>query len=319
MAPVFKTLTRLVLAVAPVFAAALAGGATLTLSKVQEKLGLPERTGGTNLVTIADGTNSLTFRPGYRRMSLNGTAMWLNSPANADFREVMTLDGADLSRFLSPLLTGRPTAQTNRAFRVFLDPGHGGEDSGAISKVNGLVEKDLVLDVADRVGAWLEDAGLEVVFSRTNDVFVSLDERSALAKKAKADVFVSIHANITAGTTARGAETFALTLAGRESTSSDSSIGNAERPGNAFDAGSAWLGYAVHSRLPGRRGEADRGFRRARFQVLRLAPCPAVLVELGFLSNPSEVRSLSSGRFREKTAKAIADGIIEYAEKARSK
>lgn len=309
----FHNLVLLVAAVAALEASA----ASLTLAKVCEKLALTATGCDTNTVVMSDGTNSLSLKLGYRRTDINGTAVWLNAPAEADFRETAKLDRSDVDKVLSPIIRGEPTRSTNEVFRVFLDPGHGGEDSGAISRINGQLEKDLVLDVAERVGAWLEDAGLQVFYSRTNDVFVTLDDRPILAKKAKADVFVSIHANMAGASKARGAETFALTLAGMDSTATDSRLDKSSRPGNAYDNDSAILGYAIHSRLPGPRGEADRGFRRARFQVLRQAACPAVLVELGFLSSKAETHSLASGRFREKAAFAIAEGIIDYAERAR--
>ena len=291
----------------------------MTLARLQKRLALPQVADMTNTVEISDGTNTVVLHPGYRRIVVNGSAAWLNGPAEADFRNRLTVDTADATRFLAPLIRGRPAAVTNGTFRVFIDPGHGGEDSGAISRLNGLKEKDLVLDLAMRVGAYLEDAGLDVVYSRTDDVFLALEERSALARRKGAHAFVSLHANTTGGPAARGAETFTLTLAGFDSTSQDSRLTHEERPGNAFDADSGRLGHAIHTRLPGRRGDADRGLRHARFQVLRQAPCPAVLVECGFLSNPDETRSLASPRFRERTAKAIAEGIADYAKRAQRK
>lgn len=293
-----------------------AASSLMNLVSIQKGLGLPESDVRTNRVVISDGTNRIVFHPGYRRAELNGTAIWLNGAANANFREKLTLAREDYERFLQPLLRGKPPAVTNGEFRVFLDAGHGGEDGGAISPINKQLEKDLVLDITQRVGMRLEDAGLVVQYSRTNDTFVSLEDRSVLARKGRASIFVSIHANTTSGKNARGMETFALTLAGFDSTTAESRVGLGERVGNAHDVGSAILAYLIHTRLPGRRGEADRGLRRARFQVLRQAPCPAVLVECGFLSNATETRGLASMRFREKVAMAIAEGILDYAQRA---
>ena len=306
-----KTLPALL---ALLVAARLCSAAPAGLAQVRKKLGLPDVADATNTVTITDGTNAIAFRPGYRGATLNGVAIWLNGPAEEDLARRMTISQQDLSRFLAPIRAGGVTRAGAGAFRVFLDPGHGGDDCGAVSKINGQAEKDLVLDISLRVGALLLDAGVDVSFSRTNDVFVTLDERSEMAKRKKADAFVSIHANFAAGSAARGTETFTLTLAGFDSTSGPSSLGNDARPGNAFDAGSSLLGFFIHRTLPGRRGPADRGLRHARFQVLRQAPCPAVLVECGFLSNRDETASLASPRFREKTARAIARGILDFIE-----
>lgn len=313
-------LTRLLLAIAALLLLSnTAAAKAIPLSKIQKELSLPNKTDNTNTVTISDGTNTVVFNPGFRKISINGTTCWLNGKNKTSFKEGFTIENDDITKFLKPILAASPTQVTNTPFRVFIDPGHGGEDSGAISKQNGHLEKDLVLDISKRIGARLEKEGISVSYSRTKDVFISLEERPRLAKKAKANIFVSIHGNTTQNKTARGLETFALTLAGYESTTSDSKIGTSLRAGNAFDKDNALLGFLVHSRLPGRKGQNDRGLKRARFQVLRTAPCPAILVECGFLSHDRETTSMASPRYREKVAKAIADGIIDYKNKATQK
>lgn len=294
-------------------------GAEWSLLAVQKRLGLMQCINLTNIVTITDGTNSIVFRPGYRRASFNDTTIWLNGVANPDYKKILTLSDADVLRFLEPILKGAPTAVTGETFKVFIDPGHGGEDGGAVSKINGQLEKELVLDISKRLGAYLEAAGATVCYSRTNDVFLTLGERPRLAASTNANIFVSIHANIASAAKARGLETFALTLAGHDSTSAGSSMQMKERGGNAFDADNAILGYLIHKNLPGPNGDEDRGLKRARFQVLRQAPCPAVLIETGFLSNDAETHSLASPRFRERLAKAISEGIIEYMRRAMRK
>lgn len=315
----FNTVRRIAIGVLFAFIAASGYGAEWSLSAVQKRLGLTECENLTNLVTITDGTNSLVIKPGYRKASLNGTTLWFNGVANPDYKKVLTLADADVLRFIEPILKGTPTAVTGETFRVFIDPGHGGEDGGAVSKINGQLEKDLVLDISERLGAYLEAAGASVCFSRTNDVFLTLGERSNLAASQKADIFVSIHANTTGGASARGPETFSLTLAGYESTSAGGTIQAKERPGNTYDHDSSILGYYIHSKLPKRKDFEDRGFKHARFQVLRQAPCPAVLIETGFLSNGAETQSLASPRFRERIAKAISEGVIEYMRRAMRK
>lgn len=307
-----------------------AAGKPLSLSKVQKTLDLPDLEKNTNTVTVADGTNSIAFRPGYRRTVLNGAAVWLNEPAESDFFQTLRVARPDANRLLKPIIdaerslaevrgvaprTGAASTpcEPSSPFRVFIDAGHGGEDSGAISAATKQREKDLVLDVALRLGALLEDEGFAVSQSRTNDVFVSLDRRSDLAKKENADIFVSVHANTTGNKDAQGIETFSLSFAESDSTSGDTRISKKEWPGNTHDKESSVLGYFIHASMNTARGDADRGFRHARFQVLRRAPCPAVLVECGFLSNEAENTSLASPRYRQRLACAIANGIKAYA------
>lgn len=287
----------------------------------------------TNMVAISDGDNVFMFRPGFRRAEINGMAVWLNEPAEPDAKCGMRLGTNDVERFLKPIATvlrSRLDAEgivkteadavdafhkeeTNSSFRVFIDPGHGGDDSGAVS-ADGRKEKNVVLDIALRLGSFLEEAGLEVAYSRTNDVFASLTERSVMASNFMADAFVSIHCNTTGNRDAKGVETFTLALAGSDSTSADTRISRREYPGNGFDAESSVLGWFIHSSVNTERGEADRGLRHARFQVLRQAPCAAVLVECGFLSSRAENTSLGSGRYRERFARAIGMGIIAFSQ-----
>ncbi|MBP5544525.1 MAG: N-acetylmuramoyl-L-alanine amidase [Kiritimatiellae bacterium] len=323
----YKSLFAIAALLAPMLA--LATPKHVTLAKVQKKLSLPIVEATTNLVSISDGTNSVIFHPGYRRAAVNGITVWLNEPADPDYKCTLKIGKPDLERLLVPILylarapggkeappeelaTTEEEQQGDTATRrpVFLDPGHGGDDAGAISAATGQKEKDLVLDVALRIGEILRDAGLEVVFSRTNDTFVSLSDRSTLAAEAGAALFVSVHANTTGGNIAQGIETFTLSFAESDSTAGDTRITMKEWPGNAYDAESTVLGYLVHSTVNTARGEADRGLRHARFQVLRQAPCPAILVECGFLSNEAENLSLESPRYRQRLATAIAKAIL---------
>jgi len=302
-------------AIAAAIAAATACAASnLTIDKVAGELALKEIDNATNIVTLADGTNTVVIHPGYRRMSLNGIAVWLNSPAEADFRETSRLSKEDVSRLLQPILDGiRGGNATNiPPLRVFIDPGHGGDDAGAISAATGQKEKDVVLDISMRLGELLVDGGCEVAFSRTNDTFVTLAGRGELAAGEKADIFVSIHANTSARGEARGIETYTLAFKGCDSTSGDARITKKSWPANAFDAESSYLGFCIHSAVNTERGDADRGLRHARFQVLRQSTCPAILVECGFLSNGAENASLASPRYRQRLAVAIANGIQAY-------
>ena len=265
--------------------------------------------------TLTNADDTLRFFAGGRRFELNRRSIWLNAPAIPDARAGFTFEYVDMVNLIAPLFAA-PIA-TNRPFRVQLDAGHGGEDAGCISPHGGLYEKDLVLDVALRAGEILASRGIEVIYSRTNDTFVSLAGRSGIAAKRKADAFVAVHANFAENQTARGIETFTLPFANMPSTSSENSVSPVARVGNANDLSNTILGHEIQRRMPGRLGESDRGLRHARFQVLRDTPCPAVLVEIGFLSNPTDSRNLSSNWYRDRIALAIADGVSAFSDRRR--
>ena len=265
--------------------------------------------------TLTNGTDTLRFFAGGRRFELNRRSFWLNAPAMADSKGGFTFEYVDMVNLIAPLFATQ--ISTNRPLRVQLDAGHGGEDAGCISPHGGLYEKDLVLDIALRAGEILSARGIEVIYTRTNDTFVSLAGRSGIAAKHKADAFVAIHANYAENQTARGIETFTLPFAKMQSTSAESSVNTIARVGNANDMANTILGHEIQRRMPGRLGEADRGLRHARYQVLRDTPCPAVLVEIGFLSNKTESRNLSSNWYRDKIALAIADGVCAFSDRRR--
>ncbi len=170
---------------------------------------------------------------------------------------------------------------------VAIDPGHGGTDPGAIG-VTGLVEKDVVLDVCLRLRAFLQQRGVQVVMTRETDVFVDLGARVPLALRAGATVFVSVHANASVRSAIRGVETYYLKPDGMR------------------------LATLIQEELGRSLGIPDRGIRTANFKVLRDSPVPAVLVEIGYLTNPMDEALLRTGNFRETVAQAIGRGILQF-------
>jgi N-acetylmuramoyl-L-alanine amidase len=216
--------------------------------------------------------------------------------------------------------------------RVVIDPGHGGQDQGT-SGPKGLLEKDLVLDVAKRVGKLIEDRmGAEVIYTRTDDTFIPLEGRTALANDRKADLFLSIHANSSPATHVAGIETYylnftdskdALDVAARENAVSDKSVfelrdliqkitqhDKAEESREFASRIQSSL-FALSTRnFP---GEKNRGVRKAPFVVLIGASMPSVLAEIGFLSNPKEETLLKKSDYRDKLAEALYRGLSRYA------
>ena len=216
---------------------------------------------------------------------------------------------------------------------MVIDPGHGGHDQGTEGP-NGLLEKDLVLDVAQRVGKLIEEQmGAEVIYTRTDDTFVPLEGRTALANEKKADLFLSIHANSSPVPRISGVETYylnftnsqdALDVASRENASSQKSIFDLQdiiqkitlhdkaEESHEFATRVQASMYAFSARnFPGTR---NRGVKKAPFVVLIGANMPSILAEIGFLSNAREEALLKKSDYRQRLAEALFRGLQRYAE-----
>jgi len=234
----------------------------------------------------------------------------------------------------------KPTARGDRSLiralglkigKIVIDPGHGGHDTGTIGP-NGLEEKDLVLDVGRRLGKLLETRlGAEVVYTRKDDTFIPLETRTAIANQARADLFVSIHANSSHDPDARGVETYylnftsspeALDVAARENAVSEKSIYELQdlvkkialkekieesREFAGDVQASLHSGLAVKS--PAIR---DRGVKKAPFIVLIGANMPSILAEVSFVSNPTDEHRLATSEYRERVAESLCRGIAKY-------
>ena len=216
--------------------------------------------------------------------------------------------------------------------RVVIDPGHGGHDNGTEGP-KGLLEKDLVLDVAQRLGKLIEDRmAAEVIYTRTDDTFIPLEGRTALANEKKADLFLSIHANSSSISKIAGVETFylnitgtrdALDLAARENASSHTSIFELQdiiKKITLHDKSEESLEFAKRIQAAlfsfsakNIAASKDRGVKSAPFIVLIGANMPSVLAEIGFLSNPREETLLKKSDYRDKLAEALYKGIERYA------
>jgi len=222
--------------------------------------------------------------------------------------------------------------------RIVIDAGHGGHDTGTIGPT-GLMEKDLCLDVALRLGKIIQQRlpGAEVVFTRSDDTFIPLEERTHIANEAKADMFVSIHANSSQDAAARGIETYYLNLKGspeamevaaRENASSDQGIHELEDLVRqiartekidesrefASDVQEALSKRVQKSAKPVK----NRGVRKAPFVVLIGADMPSILTEISFLSNPADEKLLKQPEHRQRVAEGIFQGIAGYLESLNS-
>jgi len=213
-----------------------------------------------------------------------------------------------------------------------IDPGHGGHDPGTIGR-GGLMEKDLVLDVALRLEKMVrENLGAEVVMTRSTDVFVPLEERTAVANTRAADLFLSVHANASRNPTARGIETYFLSfaqnphaeaVAARENAISSATLKDLQGLVKAITlnskidesrdfATSVQEAMVQHQRGEG--GVLDRGVHTAPFYVLIGANMPSILAEIAFVTNPDDEKRLRGPEFRDEIAKSLFKGVRAYLE-----
>src|SRR3954452_14068800 len=169
---------------------------------------------------------------------------------------------------------------------VVVDAGHGGKDNGASRRYGG-AEKNATLDVATRLAVKLREAQFHVVMTRSNDVFVDLDERAAISNRQKNAIFVSVHFNDSGRRGIRGFETYYHSPAARP------------------------LAYRIQEQIMTLPGAVNRGVKTANFRVLRKAAYPAVLVECGFLSNRKEGAAARSATRRDDLADKIAEAIVD--------
>lgn len=194
---------------------------------------------------------------------------------------------------------------------VIIDPGHGGKDSGTTK--NGMVEKELTLDVAHRVERLLQERGLVVALTRADDTYVSLLDRATMANSQPEAVFVSIHFDEAGRSAATGIETYyaahAISFPERVASWLPFLQRTSSEPPNVE---SQSLAGVIQESLVARTQAANRGTRPQQFFVIANVRHPAVLIEGGFLTNKDEVMKLANADYREQMAIGIADGILRY-------
>jgi N-acetylmuramoyl-L-alanine amidase len=194
---------------------------------------------------------------------------------------------------------------------VVLDPGHGGQDSGTTK--NGMVEKELTLEVAHRVERLLQERGLVVALTRADDTYVSLLERATMANSQPEAVFVSIHFDEGGRSAATGIETYYATHASSFPERVASWLPFLQRTSSEPpNVESQSLAASIQESLVARTQAANRGTRPQQFFVIANVRHPAVLIEGGFLTNKDEVMKLANPDYREQMAIGIADGILRY-------
>src|SRR6185436_300100 len=213
-------------------------------------------------------------------------------------------------KLAEPVMRPSRIKNTEPIDTVVLDPGHGGDDNGALSIYG--PEKAFALDVVLRAKALLQAMGLKVVLTRKDDTFISLEDRVRIANQHKNAIFISVEFNAGGGGT--GVEAITLAPHGVPSMMSDGHDVSdlVECPGNARDAENIALATATHAAIVVKTRMFDRGLKRARFVVIRDITIPGVLIKGGFQTNPYDAKMIATAGYRQLLAQAILQAVDNY-------
>ncbi len=290
----------------------------------------------TQKISLARDRHSITARVGDPLVLVDNAPVTLRQPVEL-YHGVVVVPRQFKSDFFDAMFKGTesmlPAACPLPLFKkVVIDAGHGGHDPGAISR-NGLQEKDVNLDVAKRLAAILRKSGVEVVMTRNSDFFIPLPERHAIANRAQADLFVSVHTNSSKTRSLNGFEVYYVCPTVSDIRRGETAAREERLPfpesafaGESYDlkatlwdmlyassrAESIGLSRSICNAAQADLGVKILGVKPGRFEVLKGARMPAVLVEAGFLSHTAEERKLGNGYYRQKIADSIAGGILGY-------
>ena len=285
-------------------------------------------------IELQKDETSIVMRPNSSFILVNGQAITLEHPV--EYRGGSAYIPVESAAFISEKIFELPEKLVPPPKRhaiqtVVIDPGHGGKDPGAVGRY-GTREKDVVLDISKRLKRHLEERGLKVYLTRDKDVFIPLYKRAKIAESKNADLFISVHANASRYRRAKGFEVYYLSeatddnaraLAAAENASLDFEENNISRDKSSMTT--VWdmkltenrrqskdLAYYICNITSDNLGMRNRGVKGARFAVLKGAMMPAVLVEVGFLTNRREESKLKQTSFRDKIANAVSRSIAAY-------
>ena len=249
------------------------------------------------------------MRNGTKDLYINNTRFVLSHYVAASDGDLL-ISKLDLIKLVDPVLRPRYIRQSAPFQTIVLDAGHGGKDTGSKGAIGH--EKIFALRLTVLIKEELERRQFRVKMTRTGDDEISLTERVAYANRISDAIFVSLHFN-NGPRSARGIETYALPPQGAESTlDGPQADDNLALRGNEQDSDNIALATAIHASMMHELKAIDRGIRRARWGVLTGINKPAVLIEGGYLSNPSDAGKIASHAYLKQLASAIADGIVNY-------
>ncbi|MBM3250416.1 MAG: hypothetical protein FJZ09_06230 [Candidatus Omnitrophica bacterium] len=291
-------------------------------------------------VTLDRDAHRVSLRVGDSLIMVNGLSQHLNHPVEI-YQGTIVVPSRFRDDVLDALFKGAPpvrrtTTLGTKLKKVIVDAGHGGKDPGAIGRT-GIREKDVNLDISRRLASLLRAGGVEVVMTRTTDVFITLEKRVDIANSSGVDLFISVHSNANPVRSMNGFEVYYVSPSiGDAKRANDSARVLMPQVNNVYFSGSSLATKAIvwdliytHNRAESKElshslcRAIDRnldanvlGAKGARYYVLKGARVPAVLIEVGFLSNTNEEKLLKNNFYRQKLAESIFDGLEDYAQEA---
>jgi len=263
-------------------------------------------------IVATNRTTRLVFDKYSRMAEFNGVHVALSFPVALD-RGALLIAQMDLNTAIRPLMYPSRFADSKRITTICLDPGHGGKDTGNHTFWHS--EKTYTLALALELRTQLQQAGFNVILTRSKDAFVELPDRPALANRRGADLFVSLHFNATptGKDGVEGPQTYCITPVGASSTDAQGEGANyGPTVANRVEQRSLLLAYQMQKSLVQSLRAPDRGVRRARYAVLRDATMPAILVEGGYMTHPVERKKIYDSAYRRQMAQAMVRGILAY-------
>lgn len=283
------------------------------------------------IFTFSDPFRIIVDVKGERQTEISALSAAISAPVQPLAQAPKELQPEQRKEEAAVKIPERPKLKPGKIRRIVVDPGHGGKDPGAIGP-SGLQEKDVVLSIGLLVARKLKDElGIDAVMTRSTDVFIELQERTAIANKVGADLFISIHANASLNRRASGIETYYLNLAKTEKAAQLAARENGTSLEKVsvlqavlFDLmanyklnDSAHLAEEVQKALykrmsGGYQATKNLGVKQGPFYVLVGATMPSILVESAFISNPQEEAKLGDSKYLEQTAEGILDGVVAY-------
>ena len=278
----------------------------LNMADVAAFYGMKYLTSGED-ITFLSKYSKITFTVNSRLMVLNNVQIYLSRPI-AVIDNINYMGKSDFQLILEPILRPKTVIPKSSLMTIVVDPGHGGKDVGALNGTD--YEKNINLQVAQRLANKLRANGFKVFMTRSKDADVTLEERTNFATSMKANLFVSIHCN-SATASVTGLETYIATPSG------DPPVGESKPMkskcfANDYDLQNAYLAYYTQRSILQRTKCDDRGLRRKRFYVIRNTTCPSMLIEIGFISNDTELKALKQSARQEQIADAIVEGIVRF-------
>jgi N-acetylmuramoyl-L-alanine amidase len=256
---------------------------------------------------VSSKWSTLAFELNSRRVVINGVSVSLSALVVAHENSVL-IGEKDIPTVLDPILYPPKLPKGKKIRAIVIAPGHGGKDPGYL--FNNQQEKKYTLLLAKEIKTALAPTHLKIITTRDTDEFISLEDQASRANRAGADLFLTVHYNAAREIDAKGVETYCLTPEGATSTNGgpprEKVIGNKNNSLNILFA------YQMQKSILREMDMADRGVKRAAFVVLREIKMPGILVEAGFMTNPSDARKVFDPANRRKMAQAIVDAILEY-------